>query len=135
MRWLRRLLAGTFRLLVLGPLRWLWGAAAGLAAPAARALAGVSLVVAAVALADDIGPVTVGAPAGFTATSVVGHWQKLAPASHATARTMVTRTVGSATWGVLTAPLAVPTFVAFTLLGALLGFLGRRRRQVEIFAN
>jgi hypothetical protein len=129
----------TIRTLLIAPVVWLFRLvglmATTFSAPLARMLSGVALVAAAVALAHDLGPVTLGIPSDITATTVLAHWQALAPISHKTAKAVVTATLGGWGWGLLTMPLTLPAVLVFAGLSLLLGFLGRRRRQVEIFAN
>jgi hypothetical protein len=137
---LMRALTGLARLLTLPLLRGLGGVFLTLAVPTLRAVAGICLVVAAVALASDAGTVTTGGPttggrASFHATPVLAHWQSVAPTSLDATRSFVTKRLRPWVWDAGSAPLRLPSFVFFAALGALLGYLGRHRRRVEIFVN
>jgi len=141
MNTLWRLLTGLARALTLPPLRALGGLLAGMALPFARAAAGVSMIIAAVALAHDLGPAmatarnaSVQSTAGFSPTSVMRHWEQLAPQSHKATRAFATQRMPQA-WSLVAGIFALPAFVAFTGFALIFGYFGRRRRRVEIFAN
>jgi hypothetical protein len=102
--------------------------------PVFRFLAAVFLLVAAIALVNDATPAVYGA-GPFTLTSLDAHWQELAPSALAAAKTGAE---GMAPWlwqGVIAPLLTTPTCIAFGLLAVLSGYIGRRRRTVEIFVN
>jgi hypothetical protein len=135
-----RALTGLARLLTLPLLRGLGGVLLTLSVPTLRAVAAIFLVVAAVALASDAGTSTTGgaatgAKSAFHATPVLAHWQKLAPTSLDATRAFVTTRLRPWVWDAVSGPLRLPSFVFFAALGALLGYLGRHRRRVEIFVN
>lgn len=132
---LSRLLAALARAIVLPPLRAILNLASALVRPVARTLSAVALVVAAVALAHDLGPITIGRPSEFKSTPMMSHWQTLAPKTAETTRAFVNQRLPSWVWGAISGLLALPTFVAFTLLAMVLALVGRQRRRVEIFAN
>ena len=71
----------------------------------------------------------------FSATSLQRHWQDISPQTLAVVR----RTVVGAhplLWSLGLAPvLAVPSFALAGGLGTLLCWLGRRRREIDVFAN
>jgi hypothetical protein len=123
------------RLLTLPLLRAIGGIFLTLAIPSLRALAGVFLVVAAIALASDAGPLTAGGQRSFEPTQVIRHWQQLAPSSLESTQTFLTKRTRPWVWDAVSAPLRLPSFVFFALLGALVGYLGRHRYRVNIFAN
>jgi hypothetical protein len=102
---------------------------------ALRFLAGLFLLAAAIVLASDLTqPLTT--HARFTPTPMARHWADTAPRSLAAAKTAVAQRAGPAAWDKILAPvLQVPTFALLGGLGALCGYLGRRRRKVEIFTN
>jgi small basic protein len=119
--------------------RPLFGAIAGvgwtLLVPTFRALAGVFLIVAAVALASDLGPITSRTERTFQPTPVLSHWQQTAPNSLSSVKAFFTARLRAWVWDAFSAPLRLPTFVFFTMVAALFGYLGRHRRRVDIFAN
>ena len=135
MQALIRFMTGLLRVLTLPLLRAVGGVVWTLAVPTFRALAGVFLVIAAVALASDAGPVTTGGRRGFEPTTVVSHWQQIAPSSLAATRSFLTKRTRPWVWDVFSAPLRLPTFAFFVGLGLVFGYLGRHRRRVEIFVN
>ena len=130
MRFIARFLRfATAPLRAIGDVMWT------LAMPTFRGLAGVMLVIAAVALASDLGPLTSKGAKNFHPTTVIGHWQQTAPASLEATRTFFTKRTKPWIWDALSTGLALPTFVFFVGCGLAFGYLGRRRRNVEIFVN
>lgn len=123
------------RILTLPALRALGGMLSAVLMPVARGAAGVALVIAAVALAHDLGPTTIGRSSEFSPTSVMAHWQQVAPAALKATRTFVTSRMPSWVWSAISAPLTLPTFIFFTFLSGVFGYFGRRRHKVEMFAN
>ncbi|MEQ1695496.1 MAG: hypothetical protein ABL901_06605 [Hyphomicrobiaceae bacterium] len=111
------------------------GILATLAIPVLRGLAGVCLIVAAVALASDMGTATLGGQKSIEPTSVVRHWQTLGANSIEQTRSFLNKRTRPWVWEAFSTPLRMPTFVFFTLLGLMFGYLGRRRHRVNIFAN
>ncbi|MEZ5775334.1 MAG: hypothetical protein R3D33_11725 [Hyphomicrobiaceae bacterium] len=99
-----------------------------------RTLASWMLLVAVIALVAD-GTIAT-AHGSFVATTVIGHWKSLAPASLAAAETLVSARISPALWDpVLLSLLRLPTFAFFGGLGLLLFAAGRKRRRVNIYAN
>lgn len=132
---LMHLLNGLFRVTALPVLRAIGGISWTLAIPAFRALAGVCLIVAAVALAADAGPVGTAGFSRFQSTPVLTHWQQIAPSSLDATRSFVLTRIRPWVWDAISSPLRLPSFVFFTGLGIVLGYMGRYRRHVAIFAN
>jgi hypothetical protein len=100
-----------------------------------RFLASLFALVAVVALVADATPaLQSGRP--FKATSVIGYWQDMAPASLAAARTGVASRAPAWVWDpVVTSVLGLPTPVLFGILAVACGFLGRRREELKININ
>jgi hypothetical protein len=100
-----------------------------------RFLAGAFLMVAVFAAVNDI---TRSMLAGERLASVTAyeHWSRLAPVTLTLARNGVQRHTHPLVWdpGMVTL-LSLPTWGLFGLLGALAAYAGRRRREVNIFAN
>jgi hypothetical protein len=124
-----------FLRLATAPLRAIGDVMWTLAVPTFRALAGVMLVIAAVALASDLGPLTSAGAKNFHPTTVINHWQQTAPASLESTRTFFTKRTKPWIWDALSTGLRLPTFVFFVGCGLAFGYLGRRRTSVEIFIN
>jgi len=102
---------------------------------ALRFLAGLFLLAAAIVLASDVTKPLAGT-AAFVPTSLARHWQETAPKSLAAAKSAVTQRAGNFAWdGVVGQVLRMPSFALLGGLGVLCGYLGRRRRKVEIFVN
>jgi hypothetical protein len=103
---------------------------------ALRFLAGVLLLVAALAAIYD-GTQTLANPdRDLVSTSLGEHWAKVAPASLKAAQAAVRRHAPAFVWdGLVKRLLEVPTWAAFGVLGLLAGYAGRRRRRVNVFAN
>lgn len=101
-----------------------------------RFLASLLLLIAAVALISDLTRLQVGATHGFEPTTIARQWQDMAPASLQAAKATVSRATHPLvwTWG-LERILNAPLFVLFGLLGAIVGWLGRRRHTIEIYVN
>lgn len=131
---LKQLVTGVLRVTALPVLRGAGGILRMLFVPTFRVLAGVSIVIASVALASDAGPVS-GGELHLKPTPVLAHWQQVAPGSLEVARGFIQKRTRPWIWDAVSAPLKLPSFVFFFLLGLLLGYLGRHRRQVAIFAN
>jgi len=99
-----------------------------------RFLAGFLLLVAVIAAVNDV---TRSLAADRTVTiSTYEHWSKLAPVTLAAAQRSVQRNTHPLVWDLALVPLLqLPAWGLFGLLGLLLGYAGRRRRQVNVFAN
>ncbi|MFM2423300.1 MAG: hypothetical protein RL291_1830 [Pseudomonadota bacterium] len=99
-----------------------------------RFLAGVFLLIAVFAIAADVTRSMQGN--GLVLTPMISHWERLSPTSLKTFEGLVTRSAGPAFWSLgVRRFLTVPAAVIFLGLGLLTGYLGRRRRRVNIYAN
>jgi hypothetical protein len=100
-----------------------------------RFFAGVLLLVAVMAATNDV---TRSLTAGHAVApvSALEHWSGFAPVTLDIARKAVQRGTHPLIWdmGVAKA-LQLPTWALFGLLAALLAYLGRRRREINIYAN
>jgi hypothetical protein len=100
-----------------------------------RFLASVVLMVAVIAAVNDV---TRSMAAGdrLPPVSTYEHWSKLAPVTLTATRNAVQRNTHPLVWDpVLTTILRLPAWALFGVLAALLAYAGRRRREVNIFAN
>jgi hypothetical protein len=69
-------------------------------------------------------------------TSLIEHWSTLAPTLLNTAQGAVKRTTHPLVWDLgLGKILLLPASLVFFAIGALLAYVGRRRRRVNVFAN
>lgn len=103
--------------------------------PVLRLLAGVCLLIATLALVADASA-WINRSGGFDATALATHWQQVAPGSLDRAQAAVSHATAPWVWDPLIRTLiGAPTFVLFGALGVLLGFLGRRRRRINVYAN
>lgn len=93
------------------------------------------LLLAVVALVYD-GTRTLAAGSGLVLSSLVEHWQAISPASLEACKAFVTRRLGAAAWdsGVMSV-LRLPAWLVLGGLGVFFGYIGRRRRTVDVFAN
>lgn len=100
-----------------------------------RFLAGLLLIAALIALVSDVTrPLTGAGP--FVPTSLGRLWAESAPKSLAAAKSAVSNGVSPAVWSMLAATLLrMPTFLLLGLVGAVLGWFGRRRNRVDIYVN
>lgn len=128
-------LSSLARVLTLPLLRAIGGILLTLTIPVLRFAAGVCLIVAAVALASDMGTATTGGQRRVEPTAVVQHWQQFSPTTMDTTRAFLMKRTRPWVWDAVSAPLRLPTFAFFSAVGLLLGYLGRRRSRVNIFAN
>lgn len=102
---------------------------------ALRFLAYLLLLVAVVALVADVTPALNGVSA-FRATPFAEHIAELAPQSLAAAEKAVSETAPSWVWHYgVGALISLPTFLLFGVAGGWAAYAGRRRRQIDIFAN
>ena len=100
-----------------------------------RFLSAVFLLVAVIAFVSDATPPLAGA-GSFKATTLLGHWDDLAPNSLAAAKNAVTGASSEWVWTTFVEGLiGWPTFVIFGILAIASGYLGRRRHKVQIFIN
>ncbi|HWB47232.1 MAG TPA: hypothetical protein VG900_17505 [Hyphomicrobiaceae bacterium] len=99
-----------------------------------RFLAGVMLLVAVLAGVYDATRSM--AADRYLATSCLDHWSHIAPDNLAKVRTLVRRNVAPAAWDAgIVKVLELPAWALFGGAGLLLGYAGRRRRRVNVFAN
>ncbi len=100
-----------------------------------RFLATVFLLLATIAFVNDVTPLLDGA-GPFKATSLLAHWNALAPDTLEAVRTAVVEFSAPWVWYVAIAGLGwLPASVLFGALGLACGYLGRRRGSTKIFAN
>jgi hypothetical protein len=100
-----------------------------------RFLAGVFLLVAVIAAVNDVTrSMAAGTRLPFVSTHE--HWSRLAPVTLAAARKAVQGKAHPLVWdpGVVSL-LQVPAWALFGVVGVLLAYAGRRRREVNVFAN
>ena len=128
-------LFGLARGLTLPVLRAIGSLLFSLTVPVLRASAVVCLIIAAVALASDLGTFSTATPGSMKTTSVIQHWQTMSPITLDTTRTFLTRRMRPWVWDAFSTPLKLPAFGFFSLLGLVVGYLGRRRQRINIFAN
>jgi hypothetical protein len=100
-----------------------------------RLLAHPLLLLAAVALVYD-GTRTLAGGAGLVTTSLIEHWQTLAPVSLESTKAFVTRRLSPELWDpVVMSALRLPAWLALGGLGLIFGYIGRKKRAVNVFAN
>jgi hypothetical protein len=100
-----------------------------------RLLAGVLLLVAVMAATNDV---TRSLAAGHAVppVSTLEQWSTLAPVTLEHTRKAVQRRTHPLVWDLgLAKVLQLPTWGLFGLLAMACGYLGRRRREVNIYAN
>jgi hypothetical protein len=101
----------------------------------ARVAARLLLIGAVVALAYD-GVRTASAGSGLVMTSLWEHWSRISPATLQAADTVVSKRLDPALWDKVLAPaLHLPAWLIAGALALILGWLGRRRREVSVFVN
>jgi hypothetical protein len=99
-----------------------------------RFLAGVALLIAVLAAVYD-GTRSAAADRVVT-TSCLEHWAYLAPDNLNKVRTATRRNLPPAVWDAgISKVLDLPAWGLFGVAGLLLGYAGRRRRRVNVFAN
>jgi MYXO-CTERM domain-containing protein len=99
-----------------------------------RFLAGVFLLVAVIAAVNDVTRSLAADKAVMIST--YEHWSKLAPVTFEAARGAIKRGTHPVVWEWGLAPLLqLPAWGLFGLLGLVCAWAGRRRREVNIFAN
>lgn len=100
-----------------------------------RFLASLFALAAVLALAHDATPYFSGA-APFKATTLMGYWLELAPASLDSARTTVSTATAPWVWSpFLTSILTVSAPVLFGVLAIVCGYFGRRRHELKVHIN
>jgi len=101
----------------------------------ARILARLLLIGAVVALAYDVTRMLSGHP-GLIMTSLAEHWAHISPATQEAAHKAVSSRIDPAVWDMVLAPLlGWPAWLTLGGLALLLGWLGRRRREIDVFVN
>jgi len=101
----------------------------------ARIAARLLLIGAVVALAYD-GIRTVNAGSGLVMASLWEHWSRISPATLQAADAVVSKRLDPALWDMAIAPaLRLPAWLIAAILALILGWLGRRRREVSVFVN
>lgn len=87
------------------------------------------------ALAHDATPYLSGA-GPFNATTLMGYWLELAPASLEATRDTIVTTTAPWVWNpVLTGILNVSAPVLFGVLAVICGYFGRRRHDLKVHIN
>ncbi len=100
-----------------------------------RFLAGVLLLVATIAATNDVTRSLAGGEA-VAPISTYEHWSRLAPVTLDLTRKALQRNTHPLVWDlVVVKALQLPAWALFGCAGVLLAYLGRRRREVNIFAN
>ncbi len=100
-----------------------------------RMLARPLLLVAVIALVYD-GTRTLAGGSGLVMTSLLEHWNGLAPATLEALKTLMVKRLGAGIWdsGLLRL-LKLPAWLVFGVLGLLLAYIGRKRQKVNVFIN
>lgn len=100
-----------------------------------RFLASLFALAAVLALAHDITPYLSG-NGPFKATTLMGYWLELAPASLVAARTAVTGATAEWVWSpLLTSLLNLSAPMLFGVLAVVCGYFGRRRHELRVHIN
>lgn len=101
-----------------------------------RFLAGVLLLIAAIAAIYD-GTRALDKGGGQIAMTSLGEqWSKLAPVSYKNAQNVVRRYSHPLIWDeLIQRVLLLPTWAVFGTLGLVVAYVGRRRRRINVFAN
>lgn len=100
-----------------------------------RFVATLCLLIAVIALVSDLTPTAAG-QSGTSLTSVEAHWRQVSPATFKSSEAAFTGSSWAWVWtNLIGSVLAVPTFILFALLAVLLGYLGRRKSRVKVYAN
>src|SRR5262245_37804372 len=103
--------------------------------PAMRFLASLFALVAVLALIADATPALNGTGV-YKATTLVGHWELLAPASLAAAHSALAKATAPWVWdkGVMSV-LGLQTTLFFGALALVCGYFGRRREEMKLHIN
>ncbi|MEZ5842228.1 MAG: MYXO-CTERM sorting domain-containing protein [Hyphomicrobiaceae bacterium] len=101
---------------------------------ALRFLSGTVLVFAVIALVYDGTRWQLGLP-GPALTSIARHWSDFAPTTLELSRRFVSAKAHPLVWEAIAVVLRTPAAVSLTVLGLALGWLGRERRRINVFAN
>jgi hypothetical protein len=101
-----------------------------------RFLAGLLLLIAVIAAIYDGTRMLESKNGEIIMTTLGEHWSKVAPVSLKNAQAAVRRYSHPLLWdGLIQRLLQLPTWAVFGTLGLFVGYLGRRRRRVNVFAN
>jgi hypothetical protein len=99
--------------------------------PVLRFSAGLLILAAAITLVRDASPWLAGI-GPFQAKSLMQHWTELSPRT----LTALRSSVGGSVWQLVIAPLlGLPTVLTAVVLAVAIGWLGRRRRKINVYAN
>jgi hypothetical protein len=100
-----------------------------------RFLAGILLLVAVIAAVNDVTRSMLAAQR-LPSVTTYEHWSRLAPSTLTLTRNAVQRNTHPLVWDpALVSVLQLPAWGLFGLLGVLAAYAGRRRREVNVFAN
>jgi hypothetical protein len=100
-----------------------------------RIIARPLLIAAVVALAYD-GTRTLAGGSGMVVTSLAEHWQNFSPSTLEATKALLAAKVHPMAWEMAVAPvLRLPAWLVAGVLGLLLAWLGRRRKEAEVFIN
>lgn len=99
-----------------------------------RYLAQPLLLIAVIALVYD-GTRTIASGGGLVTTSLLEHWQNLAPASLASTKAAVTGRVPYLWDSLIMRILVLPAWLVTGALGWAFSYLGRKRSKIDVFAN
>ena len=103
--------------------------------PVLRFITGLLLLAAVVTLVSDANGWLMGS-GPFRAKSLLQHWTEISPKSLAAFRGSVSAATSPKLWDGLVAPaFAIPTSLLFMVAGIVCGWLGRRRRRIDVYAN
>jgi uncharacterized membrane protein YfcA len=98
-------------------------------------LAALCAAVALFAITSDLTAARSGT-GGFHGATLLERLDDFIPSLHASLKTSITRTLGSAAWDpILTSLLGLPAYLVFAVLALICGYAGRPRREVHIFIN
>lgn len=113
-----------------------WSRAARAAASfVLRMIARPLLLVAVVALVYD-GTRTLAGGSGLVITSLVEHWQNLSPATFEALKVLIVQRAHPQVWdGALLRLFKLPAWLVIGVFGMLLAWIGRKRRNVNVFIN
>ena len=100
-----------------------------------RMIARPLLLLAVIALVYD-GTRTLAGGSGIVLTSLVEHWQGLAPTTLEGVKMLIVKRLGTAAWdGGLLRLLKLPAWLVIGVLGLSLAYIGRKRQKVNVFVN
>jgi hypothetical protein len=101
-----------------------------------RFISSVLLLVAVIAFIADVTRMHSGATGGLDPATIAKQWNAYAPASLTAAKATVTRATHPLVWTFVVSPaLNTPVFLLFGLAALVTGYLGRRRKRINIYVN